>query len=267
MELCEFQQILTESNTYTFRGTASSMFRMPGLTTPWFLLQLAKVHFDAARKTDNTAYYPAEWQADSFVVFRDVLRIGGTIVLSGLDHLRGLTSAAVIIGNHMSSLETMLLPSIVLPFGDATFIIKDQLMRYPLLGKILRKVHVIAVSRANPREDLKIIFRDGSAMLDNGRSIIVFPQHTRTAKIDPDSFNSLGVKLAKRANVPIVPMALKTDLWSNGTWIKDLGRIDPGKTVHFEFGAPITVTSNAKAAHEEVLAFICSRVDQWSVES
>ena len=46
---------------------------------------------------------------------------------------------------------------------------------------------------------------------------------------DPTLFNSLGNKLAKRNNVPVIPLALITDAWGNGKYIKEAGKIDPSK--------------------------------------
>jgi len=38
----------------------------------------------------------------------------------------------------------------------------------------------------------------------------------RTVAFDPALFTSIGVKLAQRAGVPVVPLALLTDAWGNG---------------------------------------------------
>ena len=51
----------------------------------------------------------------------------------------------------------------------------------------------------------------------------------------PEEFNSIGVKLAKKAGVPVVPVAIKTDFWGNGRIIKELGPIDNKKTIHIKF--------------------------------
>jgi hypothetical protein len=45
----------------------------------------------------------------------------------------------------------------------------------------------------------------GLARLKQGISIVVFPQTTRMVDFDASQFNSIGVKLAKKAGVPVVP--------------------------------------------------------------
>jgi len=47
-------------------------------------------------------------------------------------------------------------------------------------------------------------------------SVLIFPQTTRDLRFDPNKFNTLGIKLAKRAKVPVIPVAVKTDAWGMG---------------------------------------------------
>ena len=81
----------------------------------------------------------------------------------------------------------------------------------------------------------------GVDLLNKGISIVIFPQSTRSVEFNPEDFNSLGVKLARKANVDIVPIALKTDWWGNGKLIKELGPIDRHKHIHIKFGEPMKI--------------------------
>ena len=74
------------------------------------------------------------------------------------------------------------------------------------------------------------------------------------------------MKLAKRADVPIIPVALKTDFQQPGRLCKDFGPVDRSKTIRFEFGGPITVTGNGKETHKEIVQFIVTRLRQWGAE-
>ena len=82
----------------------------------------------------------------------------------------------------------------------------------------------------------------------------------KAAKLDPSEFNTIGVKLAKRAGVPVVPIALKTDAWGNGKHLKDFGKIDPSKKVRFVFGRPLLVSEQGGEEHRAIIAFICEKV-------
>jgi 1-acyl-sn-glycerol-3-phosphate acyltransferase len=95
-------------------------------------------------------------------------------------------------------------------------------------------------------------------------SIIVFPQSFRTTEIDPEKFNSIGVKLARKAQVPLVPIALKTDAWGSGWPVKDFGRIRPNWPIHFSFGQPMLIQGNGKDEHQQIINFIASNLKNWS---
>lgn len=93
--------------------------------------------------------------------------------------------------------------------------------------------------------------------------MIVFPQSTRSAEFDPAQFNSIGIKLAKSAGVPVIPLALKTDLIGNGKLCRDLGPVHPENEVRFEFGAPIEIEGNGQAQQQQVIDFISSCFERW----
>ena len=199
--------------------------------------------------------------------FRLVERCGAKIHLRGLDNLRAVQNEPVVlIGNHMSLLETAVFHSIAREYVDFGFIIKESLERVPFFRHIVKALGSVAVSRTNPREDLKAVLTRGKSVLQNGRSIIVFPQSTRSEVFDPEKFNTIGIKLAKSAGVKVVPFALKTDFLACGKYLKDLGPVHPEKDVYFEFAEPLTITGNGQEQHQQIIDFISSRLEQWKQE-
>ena len=100
-----------------------------------------------------------------------------------------------------------------------------------------------------------------------GISVIVFPQTTRAERFDPEQFNSIGAKLAGRAGVPLIPLALRTDAWGNGRWLKDFGVVDPRRPVRFRFGAPLAPDRRGAAAHRQTVAFIQQALEEWYGEA
>ncbi len=200
---------------------------------------------------------------------RDVLEIvesvGADIEVEGVENLQELDTPCVFIGNHMSFLETVILPSIMLPFLKITYVVKESLLEYPIFKHVMRSRNPIAVTRTNPRKDLKTVMTEGVDRLQEGISIIVFPQTTRSTEFDPKQLSTIGVKLAKKAGVPVVPLALKTDALTNGKLLKDFGKIDPTKKLYFSFGQPLDVNSRGGEEHQKVLDFIGSKMQQWHV--
>lgn len=199
----------------------------------------------------------------SFNVLRALEAVGIRIEIDGTRHIARLETPCVIVANHMSVLETVILPMIVQPLTDVTFIVKDSLMRYPVFKHVLATLDPIVVGRINPRQDLRTVMQEGVERLNRGMSVVVFPQTTRATSFDKRQFNSLGVKLAHRAGVPVLPLALTTDAWGNGRLIKDFGKIDPTKTVRFSFGPPIAFQDRGGAAHQAVIDRIQRKLLQW----
>jgi len=196
---------------------------------------------------------------------RLIERCGGRIHLRGLNHLSAVDGPVMLIGNHMSLLETAIFHSIVRPRRDFTFVIKEGLLKVPFFGNIMRSLDAIAIGRANPRDDLRIVLTRGKEVLQSGRSIILFPQSTRSESFDPRKFNSIGIKLARNAGVPVIPFALKTDFLGNGKWLKDFGPLRRDHDIYFEFGEPMPITGDGKENHQQIIAFIKSRLQSWNV--
>lgn len=195
---------------------------------------------------------------------RLVERCGGKVHLRGLDHLRALEGRPVVlIGNHMSLLETALFHSVMRGLLDFTFVIKQSLMKVPFFRSIMTALGAIPIGRENPRDDLRAVLEEGTALLNAGRSIVIFPQSTRSETFDPEKFNSIGIKLARRAGVPVVPFALKTDFLGNGKRFRDFGPVRPEREVWFEFGAARKVEGNGQALQQEIIEFISTRLAQW----
>ena len=184
--------------------------------------------------------------AFSKVSFRTIVAAestGAIISVEGTAALAAMGDAPrVYVANHSSLLETFHLPCILGSFGPLSIVAKRSLSRYPLFGKCLRAVDPILLDRKSARRDLAETLSQGRRILSSGRSILLFPQGTRTATFDPHKFNSLGAKLARDVGVPLVPIACKTDFAQPGRLIKDLGPIDPSRAVRYAIGPALDPT-------------------------
>jgi 1-acyl-sn-glycerol-3-phosphate acyltransferase len=253
---------LTEQTFYRSpeRPAAWLSRRSPGAV---FYLKVLGVVWRASRLARQGRYSEEEWIRSSLATVRALESVGGGFDLERLDIPAALSGPCVFIANHMSILETFILPCLIQPHRNLTFVVKESLISYPLFGHVMRSRNPVVVGRENPREDLKTVMEEGRKRIKADISVVIFPQTTRSVEFDPLKFNSLGVKLAKRCGVPIVPVALKTDAWGLGRRIKDFGPIRPEKRVHIRFGDPIEVSGAGKDEHQRVMGFIASRMDAW----
>lgn len=242
-------------------GSASLLKRL--LPTLFFYPPFAGIIMRSSRLAKKGAYGYEEWSDSSIDVLRALESVGLSIEITGIGNLANLDSPCVIIGNHMSMLETVVLPGVVQPVKKVTFIVKDTLLSYPVFRHVMRSRDPIAVTRVNPRHDFKAVMDGGVERLKKGISIIVFPQTTRTNDFDPAQFNSIGVKLAQKAGVPVVPLALLTDAWENGMLIKDFGRINTRKKAYIAFGQPLWIQNRGAEEHAQIVKFIESKLSVW----
>lgn len=192
-------------------------------------------------------------------------RCGALFHVTGLDHLYNTAGPVVVVGNHMSTLETFALPSIIARGKPLGFVVKKSLTTHPIFGPIMRSQAHIALERKNPREDLKAVMERGVEMLKNGYSLCIFPQSTRHFNFVEAEFNTLGEKLAKRAGVPVIPLALRTDFWGNGKLVKDLGHIGGNTAVNFAFGPPVPTGSSPQETHAYVVNYVKKHLQEWGV--
>jgi 1-acyl-sn-glycerol-3-phosphate acyltransferase len=229
----------------------------------YFTIKYAGTVLKTRRQAINGIYDTKAWADSSIYIFWFIEKAGGVYQISGMENISKDPGPVVFIGNHMSTLETMVLPGIVAPHREVTFVVKESLVRHPLFGHVMRSRDPIVVGRTDPRKDFEEVMTKGLELLSKGTSIIIFPQSTRNVEFKPEEFNSLGVKLAKKAGVNVVPIALKTDFWGQGKLIKELGPLDSKKIIHFKFGESFPIISPGKAENQRIIEFIQEALKEW----
>lgn len=217
----------------------------------------------AAAKAKWSTYSGQDWVVGSLEVMHALESVGVEFEITGIDHLKKVDGPCLIVGNHHGTLETMVLPAIIQPIRNVTFVVKQSLVNYPVFKHVMRSRDPIAVTQTDPRADLKLMLQGGQERLAKGVSLVVFPQGERSSGFEPSQFNSIGVKLAGRADVPIIPLALKTDAWPVGKIISDMGTIDPSKKVYFAFGEPLRVKGRGTEENASIVAFIEEKLREW----
>jgi 1-acyl-sn-glycerol-3-phosphate acyltransferase len=217
----------------------------------------------ASRLCKKGTYTNDHWVQSSLNTIKALEAVGGRFEIRNLDIIRKIKSPGVFVSNHMSILEAFVLPCLIQPYRDVTFVIKESLLSFPFFKHVMQSRNPITVGRDNPREDLKTVLVEGQNRINDNISVIIFPQTTRSINFDPTKFNSLGVKLAKRCNVPVIPVTLKTDAWSMGSKFKDFGKICPDKTVYINFSDPMIVKGSGKEEHKFILDIITKRLDSY----
>ena len=265
MQLSPVTGVPFPGNTYATASGAATAWgsRFPSLTFLFKVLEIIR----SEGKLAATGNYPGgQWATASLRVLRALEESGCRFTIEGMDNINKTEGPCVFIGNHMSTLETFILPIFIQPRRETTFVVKDSLIKTPFFRHVLISRNPIVVGRSNPRQDLTAVLEGGEERLKSGSSIIIFPQSTRSTNLVAEQFNSIGVKLARRAGVPVVPVALRTDAWAAGFGpLKEFGSLHPEIPIHFSFGEPFMVEGNGKAEHAKVYEFIALHLTQWGL--
>lgn len=155
----------------------------------------------------------------------------------------------VVFSNHQSTWETIFLYQL---FSPACPILKKELLDIPFWGWALRLQRPIAIDRSKPREAGKSLLTQGSARIEEGISILVFPEGTRAAPGKLGKFSRGGAQLAVATETPIVPVLHNAGShWPAGTTKKIPG------TIKLVIGRPIDVIGkNSKEVTAEYAAWV-----------
>jgi 1-acyl-sn-glycerol-3-phosphate acyltransferase len=229
----------------------------------YFLIQYVGIVYKTRRQALYGVYEYEEWAESSIDIFRLIERTGGRFHITGMENIDKASGPVVYVSNHMSTLETMILPGLIAPQRKVTFVVKESLVRHPLFGPIMRSRDPIVVGRTDARKDFEKVMQRGPELLADGISIIIFPQSTRSNEFRPEEFNSLGVKLAKSAGASVVPIAIKTDFWGNGKVIKEIGKLDHTRTIYFKFAEPFSIHGTGKEDNQMIIDFIQENLRKW----
>jgi 1-acyl-sn-glycerol-3-phosphate acyltransferase len=258
-------QFLLNADGYTTPDdTPRHLFDRLALNTRiYFMIRFISYCFSTRREADKGLYDTGRWVSSSYDIFSLIEGCGGRFRIIGLDNIRNISGPVVFVSNHMSVLEAMIFPGIIQPLKDVTFIVKKGLVRHWVFGAVMRSRNPIVLSRSNPREDFRTVMEQGLERISGGLSVIIFPQHTRRTEFIPEEFNSLGIKLAARAGIPVIPVAIKTDFWGNGRFTNYLGPIHRKKPIYMAFGKAFPVTGSGKDEHQRVIDWIQSHLEKW----
>ena len=80
-------------------------------------------------------------------------------------------------------------------------------------------------------------------------------------------WSSIGTKLAEKAGVPVIPIAVKTDIQPTRPdgkgWFKDFGTVDPSKEIRIACGPVLNGTS--KEMTQASFDWIKAKLDSWGL--
>jgi 1-acyl-sn-glycerol-3-phosphate acyltransferase len=125
---------------------------------------------------------------------------------------------------HQSSWETLAFSRL---FPNSATVLKRELLFIPIVGWAMARAGNIAVERGDGAAALRGLVRQAKAAIAEGRSILIFPEGTRTPVGSQPPYQVGTAALYRQLGVPVVPVALNSGLfWGRRQFIKWPGVID-----------------------------------------
>ena len=265
MDFDAFFRSLRDTGGYETPAAARRRPLPPWLATPLFQAGMMRVYAHFVGDSRRPGFDHLRIARRSAEVFALVERLGGLVSIEGFRALDALGGGpAVVVVNHVSALETYLMPALLSPWGPMTFVLKESLLGYPILGPALRAMDPVPVTRKSPVADLRAVLEHGGRILASGRHVVLFPQGSRERLFAPASFRSLGTKLAQHARVPVVPICVASDFLRIGEWNRDLfASVHAASPLRLACGAPIPCDRPAAELQERQISFVASVLSRW----
>ena len=139
----------------------------------------------------------------------------------------------VFVSNHCSNFD---IPVVITSIpNQIRLVAKKELSKIPFMGWSLRMGDYILIDRANRNDSMKSL-EDGVSKLQNGRSVLMFAEGTRSVTGEIREFKKGPFLLAIKAQVPVVPVTIN---YTQNIMVKNTLIVKSG-TVEIHIEKPIS---------------------------
>ena len=116
-----------------------------------------------------------------------------------------LPEHALYVANHQSYLDIPAIIAFITP--NITFISKKEAVKMPLLGMWMKALKTILIDRSSIMDGKRAII-EGADLIKNGKSVVIFPEGTRSLDGKVRSFKKGSFRICLENNAPIIPLTL-----------------------------------------------------------
>jgi 1-acyl-sn-glycerol-3-phosphate acyltransferase len=157
--------------------------------------------------------------------------------------------------NHQSNFDILsLLAHIPVQFR---WISKKEVFRTPLMGPAMKRAGYLSIDRGNREKAIESL-EQAARVIRNGRSVMTFPEGTRSPDGRIKPFKKGLFYLAIKSGVPIVPLSI---IGSRAIMTKKLLHIDPGK-ITIVIGTPVDTSNVTIAQRNDLMATVQSVIEE-----
>ena len=144
---------------------------------------------------------------------------GARVEVEGLDKIPK-DRTVLFVSNHQGNFDIPLLMG-KLPVAKG-FVAKKELKKLPILSSWMVRMRCVFLDRSDIRQSL-VVINEAVSYLKKGHSMVLFPEGTRSKGPEMGEFKAGSLKLAMKAQVPIVPVAIDGSyrlMEAQGFWIR-----------------------------------------------
>ncbi|CAE7240705.1 unnamed protein product [Symbiodinium natans] len=127
-----------------------------------------------------------------------------SVKVKGRENLLPEEQAVVYVANHQSFMDIL---SCYHLWRSFKWVSKSSILKIPIVGWVMKRARTITIEREDRRSQMAA-FRNCVSYLEEGTSIFIFPEGTRSLDGALLDFKKGPVSMAKRAKVPIVPVTI-----------------------------------------------------------
>ena len=179
----------------------------------------------------------------------------GTLKLAGVKlKVEGLENVDfskpyVFVANHQSFID---IPCVFTALPTRLhFVAKEELKKFPFLGQYMTAMGMIFINRTSISKALESLKQAGE-LIKAGKSVIAFPEGTRTKTGEIGQFKKGPILLAAQAEVNIIPIKIEG---ARDVWPQEKVRLTPG-SITIKCGSPI----DTKEITKENAASFCKKI-------
>ncbi|KNG79081.1 lysophospholipid acyltransferase family protein [Mycoplasma sp. HU2014] len=169
-----------------------------------------------------------------------------------------LDKGVVLAVNHQSNID----PAILIAINNFSkqqplaFIAKQELWTDKKFKNFVRLIDCIPLDRNSPRSALEAFKEARELVVDYKRSLVIFPEGTRSQSQEMNEFHPASLKVAQMAHAPIIPVSI---INSYQVFAEDRPKRVEIKVV---FGKPILPSKHISLKTEDLTRFVQKTVQE-----
>lgn len=173
-----------------------------------YLIKIMPRYFKVNRLLKDGKIKERDTLVDSVVSkwAKDLLKLAGARVkVTGAENVP-LDRAVLFVSNHQGSFDIPILLGCI--DKPKAFIAKVEMLKMPIITTWMKQMNCVFLDRSDLRQSLRVM-NEATEYLKKGYSTVIFPEGTRSKGKAMGEFKAGSLRIATKANVPIIPVTIK----------------------------------------------------------